>query len=78
LRTLSHRSIGLTGAPPLHALHPGHTETSGPHTMRAAVINNSSDPVTHSLANPFTRVSLAWGTARATTTATGTTRRPRR
>jgi hypothetical protein len=40
------------------------TETSGSHTMHAEVINNNDDPVTNSLANPFTLVSLAWGTAR--------------
>lgn len=40
------------------------TETSGSHTMHAEVINNNDDPVTNSLANPFTLVSLAWGTAK--------------
>ncbi|HEX3760205.1 MAG TPA: hypothetical protein VHW23_15920 [Kofleriaceae bacterium] len=40
------------------------TETSGSHTMHAEVINNHDDPVTNSLANPFTLVSLAWGTAK--------------
>jgi hypothetical protein len=34
------------------------------HTLHAEVINNHDDPVTHSLANPFTLVSLAWGTAK--------------
>ena len=40
------------------------TETSGSHTMRAEVINNNSDPVTNVLSNPFSLVSLAWGTAK--------------
>jgi hypothetical protein len=40
------------------------TETSGSHTMRAEVINNNSDPVTNVLTNPFSLVSLAWGTAK--------------
>ena len=40
------------------------TETSGSHTLHAEVINNNDDPVTNSLANPFTLVSLAWGTAK--------------
>jgi hypothetical protein len=38
------------------------SETSGSHTMRAEVINNNSDPVTNVLTNPFSLVSLAWGT----------------
>jgi hypothetical protein len=40
------------------------TETSGSRTMRAEVINNNSDPVTNVLSNPFSLVSLAWGTAK--------------
>lgn len=40
------------------------TETNGSHKMVAEVINNPSDPVTHVLANPFSLVSLAWGTAK--------------
>ena len=40
------------------------TETSGSHTMHAEVINNHSDPVTNVLTNPFSLVSLAWGTAK--------------
>jgi len=40
------------------------TETSGSRTMRAEVINNHSDPVTNVLSNPFSLVSLAWGTAK--------------
>ncbi|HWO20201.1 MAG TPA: hypothetical protein VNO30_15640 [Kofleriaceae bacterium] len=39
-------------------------ETSGSRTMRAEVINNNSDPVTNVLTNPFSLVSLAWGTAK--------------
>ncbi|HEX7842232.1 MAG TPA: hypothetical protein VF469_32390 [Kofleriaceae bacterium] len=39
------------------------TETSGSHTMHAEVINNDDDPVTNVLTNPFSLVSLAWGTA---------------
>jgi len=39
------------------------TETSGSHTMHAEVINNNNDPVTNVLVNPFSLVSLAWGTA---------------
>jgi len=31
--------------------------------MRAEVINNVNDPVTNVLTNPFSLVSLAWGTA---------------
>jgi len=40
------------------------TEKSGSRTMRAEVINNNSDPVTNVLTNPFSLVSLAWGTAK--------------
>jgi hypothetical protein len=32
--------------------------------MRAEVINNKCDPVTNVLINPFSLVSLAWGTAK--------------
>jgi hypothetical protein len=39
------------------------TETSGSRTMRAEVINNNRDPVTNVLSNPFSLVTLAWGTA---------------
>ncbi len=40
------------------------TEKSGSRTMRAEVINNNDDPVTNVLTNPFSLVSLAWGTAK--------------
>ena len=40
------------------------SEKSGTRTMRAEVINNNSDPVTNVLINPFSLVSLAWGTAK--------------
>lgn len=39
------------------------TESASGHTMRAEVINNNKDPVTNVLSNPFSLVSLAWGTA---------------
>jgi hypothetical protein len=40
------------------------SETSGSRTMRAEVINNNHDPVTNVLTNPFSLVSLAWGTSK--------------
>jgi hypothetical protein len=40
------------------------SETAGSRTMRAEVINNNDDPVTNVLTNPFSLVSLAWGTAK--------------
>lgn len=40
------------------------SEKSGSRTMHAEVINNKSDPVTNVLINPFSLVSLAWGTAK--------------
>ncbi len=40
------------------------TETNGSHKMVAEVINNDDDPVTNVLTNPFSLVSLAWGTAK--------------
>lgn len=40
------------------------TEKVGSRTMRAEVINNNDDPVTNVLTNPFSLVSLAWGTAK--------------
>jgi hypothetical protein len=40
------------------------TEQAGSRTMRAEVINNNDDPVTNVLTNPFSLVSLAWGTAK--------------
>jgi hypothetical protein len=40
------------------------TETSSNRKLVAEVINNSDDPVTNVLSNPFSLVSLAWGTAK--------------
>jgi hypothetical protein len=40
------------------------TETYGSRTMRAEVINNNSDPVTNVLSNPFSLLSVVWGTAK--------------
>ena len=40
------------------------SEQSAGRTMRAEVINNNSDPVTNVLTNPFSLVSLAWGSAK--------------